>query len=125
MVAYVVLVAVSLAIASILLGSRSFAQIKTPQEQTSNSVTIEVANKFQQVVPPNKAGMERRALTIQNNNSNADNCWVHLGSDKASQTNSNLLAPGASYIRYWPFASSDAIQATCASGSDTLQVEYQ
>ena len=45
--------------------------------------------------------------------------------DDASKDNSMVLAPGKSYTRYWPFVPSDAIQATCASGSDTLYVEYK
>jgi len=127
MVAYIFLVAVSLAIASILLGSATLAQSQTPEPQapTGNLVTILIGNKFQQVVPPNKGDTERRALTIQNNGSNSDNCWVYIGSDKASKDNSIVLAPGKSYTRYWPFVSSDGIQATCASSSDTLYVEYK
>ena len=117
------LCAASLAIALILLGSRSFAQTTTPQEPTGSAVTIEIANKFQQVVPA--TGAKRKALTIKNNNTNNDSCWVFIGSGRASKDDSVVLAPGATYVRYWPFASSDAIQATCASSSDTLLVEYQ
>jgi hypothetical protein len=120
MVAYIMLCAASFAIASILLGTTSVAQ--TPQEPTGgNSVTIETANKFQQVVPA--TGAQRRALRIKN--ANSDNCWVYIGSDKASKENSIALDPGSSYVRYWPLAPTDAIQATCASSSDTLLVEYQ
>ena len=115
------LCAASLAIASMLLGWRAFAQTTTPQEPTGSAVTIAIANKFQQVAPA--TGTERRALSIQNKNS--DNCWVYIGSDKASKENSFALDPGSSYVRYWPLAPSDAIQATCASSSDTLLVEYQ
>jgi len=115
------LCAASLAIASILLGSRALAQTTTPQEPTGSAITIEIANKFQQVVPA--TGTERRAPMIQNKNS--DNCWVYIGGDKASKENSIALEPGSSYVRYWPLAPSDAIQATCASNSDTLLVEYQ
>jgi hypothetical protein len=115
------LCAASLAIASILLEWRALAQTTTPQEPTGSAVTIEIANKFQQVVPATDT--KRRTLTIQNKNS--DNCWVYVGSDKASKENSIALAPGETYVRYWPLAPSDAIQATCASKSDTLLVEYQ
>jgi hypothetical protein len=123
MVAYFGLVPVSFAIASILLGSTSFAQ--QPPALTDSLVTVATGNKFQEVVPPDKSGAERRTLTVQNNNTNGDSCWVYVGSDKASKEGSNVLAPGKEYARYWPFASSDAVQATCASSSDTLQVEYQ
>ena len=115
------LCAASLAIASMLLGWRAFAQTTTPQEPTSSSVTIAIANKFQQVVPDTDT--KRRALTIQNKNS--DSCWVYVGSDKASKENSIALASGEKFVRYWPLAPSGAIQATCASSSDTLLVEYQ
>jgi hypothetical protein len=124
MVAYIVLVAASLAIASILLGSRALAQTTTPQEPSGNLVTIVTGNKFQQVVPA--TGTKRRSLTIKNNNTNGDSCWVFVGNGRASKDDSvAIITPGNPYVRYWPFASSDTIQATCASSSDTLDVEYQ
>jgi hypothetical protein len=107
------------AIASMLLGLRAFAQT----EPTSNSATIAIANKFQQIVPA--SGAERKAVTIKNNNTNNDICWLYIGSDKATKDNSIALDPGTSYVRYWPLAPTDAIQATCASSSDSLLVEYQ
>jgi hypothetical protein len=118
---------VALAIATILLGSTTFARGETPAPQAGagNLVTIATANKFQQIVPSNSTGTDRRALTIQNNASNGDNCWVYVGSDKASKDGSVVLAPGKSYDRYWPFVPSDTIQATCASSSDNLYVEYK
>ena len=128
MVASIVLAAVSLAIASIVLGPAALAQSQTPESQApaSNLVTIATGNKFQQVVPPpNKGDAERRSLTIENSGSNGDDCWVYVGGDKASKDHSIVLAPGKSYTRYWPFVPSDAIQATCASSSDTLSVEYK
>ena len=113
----------SLAIALMLLGSAAYAQqLPAP---TDSLIAIVTGNKFQQIIPPNKIGTDRRALTIQNNNTNSDSCWVYIGSDKASKENSIALDPSGSCVRYWPFASSDAIQATCASSSDTLLVEYQ
>jgi hypothetical protein len=121
MVPCIMLVAASLAIASTLLTSRGFAQTLSPQEPTSSSITIAIANKFQQVIPA--TGTKRRALTIKNDN--GDKCWVFIGSGKASKENSIALASGERYVRYWPLAPSDAIQATCASSSDTLDVEYQ
>jgi hypothetical protein len=119
--AYVPLGAASLAIASTLLTSSGFAQTPSSKEPTSSSVTIAIANKFQQVVPATDT--ERRTLTIKNDNS--DKCWVFIGSGKSSKENSIALASGETYVRYWPLAPSDAIQATCASSSDTLEVEYQ
>jgi hypothetical protein len=84
----------SLAVTSMLLGSPVLAQ--TPAEEPAgNAVTIETANKFQQVVPA--TGTERRALSIEN--SNSDNCWVFIGGGKASKEKSITLDPGTSYGR--------------------------
>jgi hypothetical protein len=122
-----IMLGVTLAIATILLGSTALAQSQTPAPRTEsgNLVTIATGNKFQQIVPSNSTGADRRALTIQNNASNGDNCWVYVGGDKASKDSSVVLAPGKSYDRYWPFVPSDTIQATCASSSDNLYVEYK
>lgn len=118
---------VTLAIATILLGSTAFAQghASAAQTGTGNLVAIAAGNKFQQIVPSNNSGTDRHALTIQNNANNGDNCWVYVGGDKPSKDGSVVLAPGKSYDRYWPFVPSDAIQATCASASDNLYVEYK
>jgi hypothetical protein len=90
------------------------------------SVTIVTANKFQQVLAPNKANApEGRGLTIENNNTNGDSCWVYIGSGLASKEESQQLTARESYVRYWPFVPSDGIQATCAASSDTLDVQYQ
>ena len=122
-----IMLGVALAIATIFLQSTTFAQGQTPVPQTGagNLVTISAGNKFQQIVPNNNTGTDRRALTIQNNASNGDNCWVYVGSNKPSKDGSVVLAPGKSYDRYWPFVPSDAIQATCASSSDNLYVEFK
>jgi hypothetical protein len=50
---------------------------------------------------------------------------VFFGGDKASKEKSVIVAAGDSYVRYWPFVSSDAMQATCASTSDALYVEIK
>ncbi|MGO8924608.1 MAG: hypothetical protein ACLQF4_16915 [Xanthobacteraceae bacterium] len=106
----------------LLLGSAAFAQ--TPPAPTHAVVTIDTGNKFQQVLA--SSGTERRMLRITNNNTNGDSCWVFVGSGRASKDDSvAIITPGNPYVRYWPFASSDTIQATCASSSDTLDLEYQ
>ena len=110
----------SLAIA-LLLGSAAIAQ--TPPAPTRTLVTIGAGNKFQQVLA--SSGTERRMLRISNNNTNGDSCWVFVGSSQASKEGSYAVRPGKDYLRYPPFVPSDAIQATCASSSDTLDVEYQ
>ena len=90
-----------------------------------NLVTIATGNTFQQVIGSNGSAMERHALIIKNNNANGDTCWVFFGDAKASKEESVVLASGGSYVRYWPFVSSDAMLATCASASDTLYVEVK
>jgi hypothetical protein len=101
----------------------------TPQisinSSDDNLVTIATGNTFQEVIGSNGSASERRALIIKNNNTNGDTCWVFFGDANASKEESVTLASGGSYIRYWPFVSSDAMLATCASTSDTLYVEVK
>jgi hypothetical protein len=118
--ACIVLGVASLATA-LLLGSAAIAQ--TPPAPTNTVVTIDTGNKFQQVLA--SSGTERRMLRISNNNTNGDSCWVFVGSSRAFKEASYAVPPGKEYLRYPPFVPSDAIQATCASSSDTLDVEYQ
>jgi hypothetical protein len=106
---------------ALLLGSAAFAQ--TPPAPTNTVVAIATGNKFQQVLA--SSGTERRMLRITNNNTNGDSCWVFVGSSQAFKEASYAVPPGGEYLRYPPFVPSDTIQATCASSSDTLDVEYQ
>jgi hypothetical protein len=115
---------VAFAVACLLLPSPIFAQ-QTPAS-IRVSVSIVAGNKFQQILPEDSTGKARRVLVIDNNNTNGDNCWVFVGGSRASKEKSDkVLAPGDEYVKYWPFVPSDEIQATCASSSDTLSVEYQ
>lgn len=93
----------------------------------NSSVTIGAGNTFQQALASNLGTTtQRQALTIQNNNTSTDNCWVFLGATaSATKATSILLQPGQAYTRYWPFVPSDAIQVTCASTSDTVYVDNQ
>jgi hypothetical protein len=118
--ACIVLGAASLAIA-LLLGPAAFAQ--TPPASTHTVVTIATGNKFQQVLA--SSGTKRRMLRISNDNTNGDSCWVFVGSSQALKEASYAVPPGKEYLRYPPFVPTDAIQATCATSSDTLDVEYQ
>ena len=118
--------AVLLAIAWLWLASPSFAQPahQAPLEPvpTSALVTIETGNKFQVLVA--SSATERRMLRIINNNANGDSCWIFVGGGRASKENSDVvLAPGQRYVRYWPFAPSDTIQATCATRACTAPIE--
>jgi hypothetical protein len=94
---------------------------------TNSSITIAAGNTFQQAVAAlGVAPATRRSITIQNNNTSTDNCWVFIGATgSATKGTSILLAPGGSYQRYWPYVPSDNIAATCANTSDTLYVDIQ
>jgi hypothetical protein len=101
--------------------------LQTPVNPSDNNpVTIGSGNTFQQVIGSSNGNpKERQALIIKNDNSNGDSCWVFFGGDKASKEKGVMVASGDSYVRYWPFVSSEAIQATCASTSDALYVDIK
>lgn len=118
---------------AVLLGLSGVAQAATEiqgvavnRSTVNASATIATGNTFQTVLASNfGTTTPRQALTIENNNTGSDNCWVYVGSGSPTKATSILLIPGGSYMRYWPFVPSDAIQATCASTNDTLYVDYQ
>jgi hypothetical protein len=89
----------------------------------NSSAVITTGNTFQTVLAAQGTSTQRQSLTIQNNNTSTDNCWVFIGSGSATAARSIILQPGQAYTRYWPYVPSDAIQATCASNSDTLYVD--
>ena len=104
------------------------AQAQQTNAPTVNgSVTIATGNTFQGVLtavatPP----AIRRSMTIQNNNTNGDNCWIFIGATgSATKATSILLGQGGSYQRYFPYVPSDNIAATCATTSDTLYIDTQ
>lgn len=124
--AYIVLGAAFLAMACALSFSPTFAQQISQTSvppATHKSVTIAIGNKFQEVL--NASTTALRMLRISNNNTNDDSCWVFVGGSRASKEGSYEVSPGKEYLRYPPFVPSDAIQATCESSSDTLDIEYQ
>lgn len=112
------------ALVALLLGSSgALAQSRPMSLNTLNSsATITAGNTFQTVLA---AKANRQSLTIQNNNTNGDNCWLFIGSSAATKAISILLGPGGSYQRYAPYLPSDAIQATCTTTNDTLYVDTQ
>jgi|SRR6185312_13049951 len=114
------LIAVALAL---FLASPAAAQ--TVAQTTNSSVAIATGNTFQTVLTAVTGTNQRRSLTIQNNQTTTDNCWIFIGAGAATKGTSILLAPGQSYTRYYPYIPSDAIQATCASTADTLYVDIQ
>jgi hypothetical protein len=101
------------------------AGVAVNRATVNSSVTIAAGNTFQQVLASNYGtSTQRQSLTIQNNNTNTDSCWVYLGTTaNATKAASIILAVGQAYTRYWPFVPSDAIQVTCASTSDSVYVD--
>lgn len=96
----------------------------------NGSVTITTGNTFQTVLASNLGTtVQRQSLTIQNNNTNTDSCWITFGKGitqaNAAKASSIILAVGQAYTRYWPFVPSDEIEATCATTSDTLYIDSQ
>jgi hypothetical protein len=124
------------AVILLALGSSAFAQtpggapvqgVAINKSTLNSSVTITSGNVFQQVLASIIGQRtQRQSLTIQNNNTNTDNCWVFLGTTaNATRATAILLAPGQAYTRYWPYVPSDAIQVTCGGTSDTVYVDNQ
>lgn len=104
------------------------ASAQTNAATTNGSVTIAAGNTFQQVLAALGAlpAVPRHSLTIQNNNTNGDNCWLFIGpTGSATKATSILLGQGGSYQRYSPYIPSDNIAATCTTTSDTLYVDTQ
>ena len=94
---------------------------------TNGSATISSGNAFQSIVASIIGTTSaRQSLTIQNNNTNGDNCWVYVGANaSATKATAILLGQGGSYQRYYPYVPPDNISATCATTSDTLYLDTQ
>lgn len=106
----------------------AMAQTPVNIPTVNRSVTISSGNVFQTVVAATASTTDynRKSLTLQNNNTNNDSCWVFIGAlGSATKQTSILLAPGGSYQRYMPYIPSDAINATCATSNDTLYIDTQ
>lgn len=125
--------------------------VPTDGVAVNHSLTITTGNTYQTVVAsaitstntPSAAQSQRRSITIQNNNTNTDNCFVedtglvaaaNTTSTNVTTTDANtitsaqasiLLAPGGSYQRYWPLIPNSAIVATCAGNGDSLFITVQ
>lgn len=114
----------------VLSASPSFAQVPMQgvainKSTVNSSVTITAGSTFQQALASIVgSSKQRQSLTVQNNNTSTDNCWVFFGATaSATKAASILLSPGQAVTRYWPYVPSDAVQVTCASTSDTVYVE--
>lgn len=113
----------------------------------NGSVKITTGNTFQQILPSitTNAAAIRQSLTIQNNQTTTDNCFIIIGGNGqitsgtttlstnitiggvtvTAEQASILLTPGLPYQRYWPYVPSDAIYGTCTTSSDSLYIDTQ
>lgn len=117
-----------LALAFALIGASLIAPVKaqTIAAVTVNgSVVIVTGNTFQTVLSGVTGTTQLRSLTMQNNNTNGDSCWIYVGAGSPTKGTSILLMPGGSYTRYYPYVPSDPIKATCTTTADTLYVDTQ
>lgn len=133
----IILAAIGLA----LLGcSPAFAQSTTVVTVRIPTI-ITTGNTFQLLNGAVTQPLNRKSLTIQNNNA-ADNCFVLIGGpwvagDTTASTRTEnsisftgakasiLLLPGGSYTRYYPYIPADQILVTCASASDSMYADVQ
>ena len=111
---------------SLFIAAPAVAQT-TNAPTINGSVSITTGNTFQQALPAvGTPPAIRRSLTVQNNNTTTDACWVYLGvTANATKANSIELLQGNSYSRYFPYVPSDAVQVTCATTADTVYVDTQ
>ena len=112
----------------VLLGlpAAAFAQaITVPAATTNTPVSITTGNTFQTILTPPTAPAQWRSLTIENNNTNGDNCWITVNGGTPTKATAIILLPGGSYTRYFPYVPANKIQGTCATTSDTLYVDSQ
>ena len=114
----------------ILLGLMALASAQsrpTTRATLNVAVTIATGNTFQSILTAvASGGNARQSVTIQNNNTNNDSCWLFIGpTASATKGASILLAPGGSYQRYYPYVPSDNIAATCTTSNDTLYLDWQ
>jgi hypothetical protein len=118
--------ATATAIAVLLALAALPAQAQTVAPTTNSSAVIAAGNTFQQILAAVTNNNQRRSLTIQNDNTNGDNCWLFIGATgSATKGTSMLLGPGGSYQRYSPYVPADNIAATCTNTSDTLYADFQ
>ncbi len=101
-------------------GSVCAQNVSQPAATIVVPVVITAGNTFQAITIP----ANRRSLTIENNNTNSDNCWITVTGSTDAKATAILLQPGGSYTRYFPYVPNGDIRATCTTTSDTLYVDY-
>lgn len=103
-----------------------------PNNKTTinRSVSIASGTVFQAILSKGSY----KSITIQNNNTNTDNCWITFGTTtggtlitagNATVGESIILAPGQGYSRFFPSILFDEVEATCTNTNDTLYVDTQ
>jgi hypothetical protein len=85
-----------------------FARSERDEEATAQAGNLRMTAKPTDGLLVCLAAVRAANLIIKNDNSNGDSCWVFFGSNKPSKEKSVIVASGDSYVRYWPFVSSDA-----------------
>ena len=128
-----------------LLTPAALAQTPVDVPTVNHSVAITTGNTYQTVLAATSSSTDynRKSVTIQNNNTNSDNCWIEIsglisagmttastvtplgGSSMTTVKASILLSPGGSWQRYFPYVPSGAVVATCAGSGDSLYVDAQ
>lgn len=130
-----------LALLALLVTPAMAQQGQVSQLPTFNqSISVTTGNAFQLISSGTTA---MRSLTIQNNNTNTDNCWIEVSgivtvgmtvassvtiTGKPASTAGKvaiLLMPGVSYGRYQVHAPTGPIVGTCATAGDSLYVDWQ
>lgn len=126
-------------IAALLLASPAVAQ--SNRGTLNYSAKITTGNTFQQIRPAEN----RWSITIQNNQTSTDNCWIIPGGNgqitagtttlsstvtingvsMTAQQAAILLTPGLPWQRYYPYVPNDMIYGTCATTGDSLYVDQQ
>ena len=135
---------------ALLLGFTAAAAAQVTNAATTNgSVKITTGLTYQviqaAVNTSSTSGSVRHSLTIENNNTNGDVCYLFIGGTQitagtttastsitvggvsmtAAQASILLAGGGGSFARYFPYVPSDAIYGTCASAGDSLYVDTQ
>jgi hypothetical protein len=129
-----------LALLALFFTAPAMAQQVSQFPTFNQSILITTGNTFQTISSGTQA---MRSLTIQNNNTNTDNCWIEVsGIVTAGMTTSSavtitgkpastaakvsmVLGPGVSYGRYQVHAPTGPIVGTCATTGDSLYVDWQ
>lgn len=111
-----------LLVAAYQAGTWALTPTTTTSSPTNSSAVIVTGNTFQQVLTANTS---RLALTISNNNA-SDDCWIYLGA-AGSATKAAAILLAAKALVQWNtlIIPSSAVQATCATSSDTLYIDTQ